>query len=144
MQDTVHIALGINDPQGDYSRHAGAMLASLFMHASGPVIAHIIHNDSLTAANRQKLQQVAQRFGKEVRFYPVQLPASVRPLAGHVTEGALFRLLLPELVSVDKIIYFDCDIVVTLDIALLWNIDLAGRPVAAVLDPGIPAFPEAV
>jgi len=142
-QESIHIALGIHDPTGSYTRHAGAMLASLFSHTPGQVCAHIVHNNSLTADNKRKLQAIAQRFGKEIRFYPVQLSEAVRPLAGHVTEGALFRLLLPELVDAAKIIYFDCDIVVTLDIAELWNIDLSGSPVAAVLDPGIPVFPEA-
>ena len=143
-RDTIHIALGIHDPTGTYCRHAGAMLASLFSNTACAVQAHIVHNETLTPENARKLQAIARRFGKEIRFYPVRLPAEVHALGGHVTQGALFRLLLPELVQAEKIIYFDCDMVVTLDIRLLWEIDLQERPAAAVLDPGMPRFPAEI
>ena len=32
MAAVVHVALGIHDPKGDFSCHAGAMLASLFCY----------------------------------------------------------------------------------------------------------------
>lgn len=144
MLRTVHVALGIHDPKGDYVCHAGAMLASLFIHARGPVAAHVVHNETLTLENKKKLESIARRFDKELSFYPVNLPSELHGLSGHVTQGALFRLLLPELVAAGKVIYLDCDIVVTLDIRELWELDLQGKPVAAVRDPGMPTFPEAV
>lgn len=139
-----HVALGIHDPSGGYSCHAGAMLASLFLHAQGPVCAHVVHNETLTEQNKQMLVSIARQFHKQIRFYPVSLPTEYHALSGHVTQGALFRLLLPELVDVAKIIYLDCDIIVTMDIFQLWRLDLQGRPVAAALDPGIPTFPAAI
>ena len=97
-RDTVHVALGLHDPEGGYACHAGAMLASLFLGTVGPVCAHVVHNETLTPENKKKLLAIAQRFQKGIRFYPVQLSPDVHPLSGHVTQGALFRLLLPELV----------------------------------------------
>lgn len=142
MQSTIHVAIGIHDPKGDYACHAGAMLAALFAHTASPVCAHVIHNETLTPDNQQRLQTIGQRFGKSMRFYKISLPESLHALGGHVTQGALFRLLLPDLVEVEKIIYFDCDIIVNMDIQQLWNIDLQGYPIAAALDPGMPEFPE--
>ena len=138
----IYVAVGIHDPKGDYACHAGAMLASLFARTTEPVCVHVLHNSTLTLDNRSKLRSIANQFGKELRFNQIVLPDAVRPLGGHVTEGALFRLLLPDLIQAEKIIYFDCDIVVGLDINELWQMDLQGRPVAAALDPGMPAFPE--
>jgi len=144
MPEPIHVALGIHDPSGNYSCHAGAMLASLFLTARSPICAHVVHNETLTHENKRRLAAIGQRFGKEIRFHPVQLPVAVCSLGGHVTQGALFRLLLPELVVAAKIIYFDCDIIVNLDIGRLWELDLQDRPIAAVLDPGIPTFPDKI
>ncbi len=138
MQDTIHIALCIHDPGGNYSPHAGATLASVLSHTSSPVCAHIVHNDTLSVENKSKLQAVAQRFDKEIRFYQIELPEEIGLLGGMWTQGALFRYLLPDLVDVPKIIYLDCDIIVDLNIIELWEIDLQDYPLAAALDPGIP------
>ena len=138
----ISVAIGIHDPQGSYASHAGALLASLFARTTRPVCAHVLHDATLTTGNGDKLEAIAQRFGHEVRFHQVVLPEAVRPLGGHVTEGALFRLLLPDILQVDKVIYFDCDIVVGLDIQELWQVDLEGKPVAAALDSGFAFFPE--
>ena len=138
----ISVAIGIHDPQGEYACHAGAMLASLFARATQPVCAHLLHNATLTADNRDRLSSIARHFRQELRFYSVALPEAVRPLGGHVTEGALFRLLLPDLLQADKVIYFDCDIVVGLDIDELWRLDMQEKPVAAALDPGFPSFPD--
>ena len=144
MADTIQVALGVHDPQGDFTCHAGAMLASLFLGSTGVVCAHVVHDETLTDANKRKLSIIAQRFQKELRFYSVSLADEYHALSGHVTKGALFRLLLPELLTANKVIYLDCDIVVTLDIRQLWDIDLQRQSVAAVMDPGIPKFPELI
>jgi lipopolysaccharide biosynthesis glycosyltransferase len=50
------------------------------------------------------------------------------------------RLLLPDLVSVEKIIYIDSDILFLKDIALLWELNLEENYSAAALDMGIRNF----
>lgn len=140
----IYVAIGIHDPQGDYVSHAGAMLASLFSRTAEPVCVHVLHDATLNPTNKDKLRAIAGQFDKEIRFNQIVLPEVVRPLGGRVTEGALFRLLLPDLVQADKVIYFDCDIIVGMDILELWQQDLQGRPLAAAFDPGMPEFPEHV
>ncbi len=56
--------------------------------------------------------------------------------------GAVYRLLLPELLSVEKVIYLDCDVIVNLDIAELWDIPMTDHPVAAVPDQAIAYWPR--
>jgi lipopolysaccharide biosynthesis glycosyltransferase len=56
------------------------------------------------------------------------------------TRGALFRLLSPELLSVPKVIYLDCDIVVNLDIAELWAVPMGDFSLAAARDQWVPYF----
>lgn len=53
------------------------------------------------------------------------------------TPAALLKFLLPDLLAPwDKVIYLDGDIVVKDDITPLWNVDLEGCPIAAVIDSG--------
>lgn len=53
------------------------------------------------------------------------------------TPAALLKFMLPDLlVSWDKVIYLDGDIVVKDDITPLWNVDLEDHPIAAVIDSG--------
>ena len=92
----IHVAIAIHDPKGEYTCHAGAMLASLFSHTPAPVSAYVLHDSTLTVNNKANLRSIAQRFGKELRFHQVVLPPEVHALGGHVTQGALYRLLLPQ------------------------------------------------
>jgi lipopolysaccharide biosynthesis glycosyltransferase len=48
--------------------------------------------------------------------------------------GTLFRLLIPDVLPLDKVIYLDCDIVVNMDILELWSIPLEDRSLAGALD----------
>jgi lipopolysaccharide biosynthesis glycosyltransferase len=48
------------------------------------------------------------------------------------SRGALFRLLIPDLLSIPKVVYLDCDVVVNLDIRELWEIPVEDVFLAAV------------
>ena len=45
-----------------------------------------------------------------------------------------FRFLLPELVKVDKILYLDCDVIVTSNISKLWETDIEGYACGVIED----------
>ena len=135
---TIELAVAIHDVSGEYSRHAGVALHSLLSQASQPVRAHILHDATLTDEKRRRLRKIVEAAGAGIAFYPVQLPAEWAAVStGAYTPGILFRLLTPQLLPVDKLLYFDCDIVCRLDIAALWREPLSGRPIAAVPDRGV-------
>ena len=48
----------------------------------------------------------------------------------------MFRLFLSDVLRLPKVIYLDCDIVVEMDIAELWNICLNDYAAAAVREVG--------
>lgn len=137
--DKIHIALAFCDPKGTYCRHAAVTMASVFANTKRPVCLHIVHDDTLTGDNREKLTRLSSSCGQEIDFINVEnmLDAGsvdVSRLTLDGARGTLFRLLLPEICAEDKIIYLDCDIVVNMDIAELWNVPLDGHAVAAVRD----------
>lgn len=137
----IHIALAFNDVKGTYARHAAVTIASIFENTSSHVCVHVLHDDTLTAYNRDAFEKLALKYAQTIEFHNVtkafgSRKAELKDLGkrSQLTVGTLFRLLIPELLNCDKLIYLDCDIVVTLDIAELWNIDMQGKAVAAVRD----------
>lgn len=135
----IHIALAFCDPKGTYCRHAAVTMASIFANTESRVCVHIVHDDTLTDDNRGKLELLASSFGQELDFINVEsYLTSGRFDLGRLTldgmRGMLFRLLLPYVCGEDKMIYLDCDIVVTMDISELWNVPLGERAAAAVRD----------
>lgn len=53
----------------------------------------------------------------------------------HITRPTYYRLLLPEILEVDKCIYLDSDIIVLDDLKLLYDIPLEGYEIAGVKAP---------
>ena len=138
--DVVHVVLGVYDPSGTYSRHAGVVMASIFEKTRSSVCVHILHDRTLTDENRDKLQRVADIYAQEVRFEDVsQAIMGVGDTAlarGEkiLSRGALFRILIPSLLSEERVIYLDCDVLVNLDVRELWDVPLEGRLLAGALD----------
>ena len=52
----------------------------------------------------------------------------------HINYQAYFRYLIPDYVSEEKVLYLDCDIIVTESLDGLFNLDLKNYPVAVVPD----------
>jgi lipopolysaccharide biosynthesis glycosyltransferase len=132
-KETIHVALSVYDPDGTYSRQAGVVMTSMFERTQSHVCVHILHDDTLTDNNRLKFSRTADKFGQEVRFIDVTEPFSKLNVNGVMdkfsqpffTRGAFFRLFIPDLLDVEKVIYMDCDIIVNMDILNLWNVGLS-------------------
>jgi len=139
-RNTIHVALAFHDPKGTYSTHAGVVMASIFDHTKSPVRVHIFHDNTLTDHNRRLLLETAESFNQQAAFHDVshyikQLEDIASLMALNVlTIGTFFRLAIPDILPLDKVIYLDCDIVVNLDIQELWDIPLEGYSFAGVAD----------
>lgn len=135
----IHVALAFCDPRGGYARRAAVVMASIFANTESHVCVHIIHDDTLTAENTAKLRDTAGAFGQEVRFINVssmldENVVDVSKLTIDGARGTLFRLLIPQLLDIPKIIYLDCDVVVNMDLRELWTADIGGSALGAVRD----------
>lgn len=59
-------------------------------------------------------------------------------LSDHISKEAYFRFLIPRILSnYNKVIYLDCDTIITKDLEELYNIDLKHNTLGAILDCGI-------
>ena len=138
MDNNIHVALAVYDPKGTYSQHAGVTVTSIFENTKSKVTVHILHDDTLTDLNRERFLNTAKRYGQtidliNVEEYKNKISDETANVTKHWTIGTLYRLFIPEILTwLDKVIYLDCDIVVNLDIAELWNIDLGDNAIGAV------------
>ena len=137
--DVIHVALAFCDPRGTYCRHAAVVMVSIFANTSSNICVHIIHDNTLTQDNREKLKKLASDYRQTVNLVNVENmldsdKIDVSKLTADGARGTLFRLLIPDIINSDKLIYLDCDIVVTMNIAELWRISVDECAVAAVRD----------
>lgn len=140
----IHVCFGLHDATGRYSKFTGTVMLSIFANTKAEVTAHILHDTTLTQDNRDKFSAVANQYNQRVEFHNVEeicagklaeyvsLVPSVKDAP--VTVGAFYRLVLTEILSpdIDKVIYLDADVIVNLDIARLWEIELGDKIFAAV------------
>ena len=139
----IHVCYGVYDGDGRYSKFAGVSMRSMFENTHEKVTVHILHNENFSAQNRERFLATAEKFGQSVKFYnmekvtgdelaylemlyPKQITAKVK--------GAQYRIWMEKVIpaNVTKIIYLDSDIIVNLDIAELWQVDLGDNVLAAV------------
>ncbi len=140
----IHVCFGLYDKTGCYSKFTGTAIASLFENTCAEVTVHILHDNTLSAANHDKFIYLAGRYNQRVNFYNVEelcaekifmIKQAMPAISKSVYSIATFyRFLIPQLFppDIEKIIYLDSDIIVNLDIKELWQIELKDCPVGVV------------
>lgn len=98
-----------------------------------------IITEGLSAENENVLKTQTEKYGG--RFHIALVDKKViaklpmpKTAAMHISPATYYRLFVAELLpeSVDKLIYLDCDIIVRGSLEEYWNIDIEGKPLAAV------------
>lgn len=124
----------------EYSRHAGLSMTSLFEHNQDIEILDVFIIDyGISDENKKKLDAIAQRFHRVITYCPfVQEDMVYTDDRYKIQLNSYARLflavILPE--SVKKVIWLDCDTIVTDPLSDFWNTDLQGKAMAAVQDCG--------
>ena len=136
---TIPVALVLHDMDGVYSRHAAVVMASIFANTKSSVCIYVVHDDSVSEENKSRLQTTALSFEQEIKFLDAEKTLDKKKfnagrLAAGGSRGKLLKLLIPELIEEQKVIYLDCDIVVNLDIKELWHVDIDNCAIGAGLD----------
>lgn len=137
VEEEIHIGFGVHDKTGDYTAWVGVAMLSLIEHTGSKICFHIVHDETLSDLNRDRLVQLAIINGHRIFFHLLNANAfiSVKEQMRFYTIGAMFRVVLPEILSeLSKIIYLDADILANRDIKELWEIDITNYAMAAVAD----------
>ncbi|RKP53193.1 glycosyltransferase family 8 protein [Cohnella endophytica] len=131
----IHVVAGVDN---NYAQHLGVTFASLLANVpqETSVRLYIVHS-GLSVDNQSKLESTFKRFGADIRFIAIDGALFERfPTTGHINRAMYLRLTIPEALppTVSKVIYLDSDIVVTENIAELWDTELGDKAIAAVGD----------
>lgn len=136
MDEKIHVAFSVCDDTGRYGKYVATAIVSLLQNTNSYVVIHILHDDKISSKTLSMLKKTVQGFHSEILFHEVSVPKTLYHLGSlqMITIGTLFRLYLPTVCPVDRIIYLDVDILVHMDIAQLWEIDIEDVYAAVVLD----------
>jgi lipopolysaccharide biosynthesis glycosyltransferase len=132
--DPVRLAYCIDERFVDY---AAVSLASLLSHVSGEVEVNIVVDD-VRPESQAKLEQIGRNFKTRLRIHQIDGKLfggwSVAP---HITRSTYLRILLPELIQGDRVLYLDADTVIMGDVGPLFRMQLQREAfVAGVVDDG--------
>ncbi|MBO4401007.1 MAG: hypothetical protein J5809_04085 [Selenomonadaceae bacterium] len=142
----IHVCYGLHDKDGRYSKFTGTSMLSMFENTSAPsnsIMVHILHDNTLTADNRDKFNYIAGKYNQTVQFYNVENLCAEQiqllreklslQLYTRFSIGMFYRLMLKNLPlqNVSKIIYLDADTIVNLDIRELWDYPMENHMLAA-------------
>ncbi|HYJ22165.1 MAG TPA: glycosyltransferase family 8 protein [Solirubrobacterales bacterium] len=133
----MHVTLAAD---AEFAMPLAVTLASLSHSQSEEIEVTVFHDDLAPATIARIEAGLGGRLA--VRWHRVD-PAQVAGAhySTFLTRASLFRLLLPRLLpDLDRVLYLDCDIVVTASLRPLWETDLDGALLGAVRDAGSP-FP---
>ncbi|MDO5415899.1 MAG: glycosyltransferase family 8 protein [Lachnospiraceae bacterium] len=126
-----------------YARHLGVSMYSLLDHNQVMERIRVFVLDvDISPESRDKLKEIAAHFERELVFVPMgdlkaRFPYEID--TGGFDISAMGRLfvgtVLPE--DVERVLYLDCDTVVLASLRKLWDMELSGRLLGAVMEPTI-------
>lgn len=128
----------------NYVMPIGVMLTSLFENNKEDDISiHMMTNKEFTEKNQNSLRSIVENRGGQIAFYIMDddlfrdFPLGEDYQSQHIISmAAYYRLFAAEILpqEIDRIIYFDGDIIVRDSLRELWNTNIDGFPLAAVPD----------
>lgn len=126
-----------------YVRHLGASLCSLYDRNQDIKELHVyVLSMGITEANQVALASIAEDYGRMMSFFEVD---DLEDRFGHPLDtggydiSIMLRLFVGEVLpaDVDRVLYLDCDTIVAQSLRHLWEKDMDGYVVGAVMEPTI-------
>lgn len=118
--------------------YCGIMLTSVFENnKTQNVNAYILVDESVEEKDKAALETLAKKYNQRTELiYVDSIRFDKYPTNTNWSKAMYYRLLVEELLPdyIDKIIYFDCDIIVTCSLWEMWNTDIENYAVGAVMD----------
>lgn len=133
----IEIACSADTP---YLPHVSVMLRSLLVHTrQRPLRIWLTHGTELSGDGCARLEAVVTELGATLEYVPVPEGMMTGFSKKKFHPACWYRILLPELLpQIDRLIYLDCDTIVTDDLLPLWETELNDKLFGAVCNPLFP------
>lgn len=137
FRDAVCICLSSDD---NYAQYLGVTIASIKANKKATDTFDIcVLDGGISFDNKKKTQQLADN-GFSIRFIDISgfladIDTKIFSLNAHFTIATYFRFFIPQIFAhYEKVLYFDCDLVVNADVAELFYTDMENYALEAVYD----------
>ena len=112
--------------------HCATMLRSLLDQDDGAARIHLLHGEEMAPGPLDRLSEMVNDGGGQLVRHRIERDR-LRGVERFAPMPTWYRFLLPELLpDLDRVLYLDCDTVVTDSLLPLWRTDLSRHSVAAV------------
>ena len=135
-REEINIAFCVNDR---YSAYVATTIAS-FCHFTKSFIHFYVIESDMIELHKQMIRDLDKVYDNfDVKFIRSEIDKykgmpDVGVKSAKISKDVYNRILIPELINVDKIIYSDVDVMATGDISELWNENLGDNVVGMVKD----------
>lgn len=127
----------------NYIEHLSVSLISLLHNNSNLDFKIYIINGGIEKEKWQKLETIVQKYNVELIDICIDDTIFEKLVTNHhFTKANYYRLLIPEFIDEEKVLYMDADIVVNGNISELYNLDIEDYYIAAVENPGFDRHKE--
>lgn len=135
--NNINVCVACDD---NYAKYAGVVIASVLASSAKDDDLHFyVLDGGISEENKAKIKELYSIKNCEINFVKIdnQMFSDYLSVKTHsyISIPTFYRLKLPTLLSnVDRVIYFDCDMVINDSLKVLFNSDLGTCPVAGVKD----------
>ncbi len=119
---------------GNYVGFIPSVIESIVRNNLDSFVFHVISNEPLSTNFKSNLMAVPGEVDLIWHTVNDSQFDGLKEVA-HFTKAMYYRLLIPELIDSDKVLYLDCDVLVRGDISGLFSIDFEGEFLGAVENP---------
>lgn len=138
----IKIALASDE---NYSAYLTVAVSSIIDTSRNPQnLSFVILDSGLTEESRNRLGAIINQYGSNLHYIDVNVALNELNIDNSFPAASYARLLLPELIADDRIIYLDCDTLVCDDLVSLWESDLGSSFIAGVFDPVSRFYKESI
>ena len=125
-----------------YAKYATVAIYSLALNAKSNIKIYCI---GVGGAEEEavSIQAKMREFNIDLVIIPLREAAFMNWSGrGHISVAAYGKFFIPDLIEEDRVIYLDCDLIVTCDLMALFEHDCCGLPLAGCRDTGRTAMPR--
>ena len=138
--EVMNVLLCIDDFKWNYTRHCAVTILSLLETNKNHKIKIFIMSSCLSEENVNELKRIVKLYDQEIEFiiHDNLIPEEIKNLVinrRNLTWWTWYRLFFPLYIkNIDRILYVDCDVLVTKDIKDIYFMDMKWKAIAWYYD----------
>lgn len=132
MNKTLHFAFGVND---GYLPYIIVTIKSILENNKAEKCHFHILTDGISEKNKARLAKETRQYSNSKVDYHIVDTSRLNGIKSTWSIYSWLRIFLPDILpGVNRVLYLDADIIINDNLSSLFNVDMTGKSIAAVLD----------